>query len=235
MDKRALIARIRSELAAARMLRDAATRDPGISAARVVLRRYQSGRMAHTHQDFLSAAATRAAAQFFLEDVYGAGDLSQRDADLERIVPVMERLLPGAALATVADALALDALSERLDGVMAGRLGVRFDEREYLAVYPKVTARIDRDRQLDLVAALGDSLCKLVRVPLLGATLTAMRKPAKLAGLGELQDFLERGFSAFKTMPDPAYFVRTVVARERRILEAIFAGEAEPFAVGSRP
>ena len=43
--------------------------------------------------------------------------------------------------------------------------------------------------------------------------------------LGELQDFLERGFDAFGKMDDPQEFLSLIVGRERRLLEALFAGD----------
>ncbi len=55
-----------------------------------------------------------------------------------------------------------------------------------------------------------------------------MRKPAQIAGLGELQGFLERGYAAFGAMRGgAAEFVAIVVARERAISEALLAGERD--------
>ena len=57
-------------------------------------------------------------------------------------------------------------------------------------------------------------------------TLKLMRAPALLAGLGELQAFLERGYAAFSAMRGGAgEFVTIVVARERAISEALLAGD----------
>ena len=61
-----------------------------------------------------------------------------------------------------------------------------------------------------------------------------MRKPAELAGLGELQRFLERGYAAFGAMRGGAgEFVTIVVTRERAISEALFAADDD--ALGRRP
>lgn len=51
-----------------------------------------------------------------------------------------------------------------------------------------------------------------------------MRSPAKLANLADLQNFLERGFKAFKGMKRPQDFVTTIVRREKTILENLYAG-----------
>ena len=61
-----------------------------------------------------------------------------------------------------------------------------------------------------------------------GKTLTA-GLAAVLAGWTELQQYLERGFTAFKHMKGADDFMNAIIGRETRILDAIFANEAEPF------
>ena len=104
----------------------------------------------------------------------------------------------------------------QLDTALAARLGPDFDERDYVAAYRETATRAAREQQLRQVESVGNGLCRLVRIPLLGGTLAMMRGPARLAKLGDLQNFLERGFNAFKAMPRPQQFVATIVARERR-------------------
>lgn len=229
MKKHEIIALLRRDLKAAMVERQLASTNPVAANARIALRRFQSARMARTHTDLLASDETRAAAQFFLDDLYGAHDLTQRDADVERIVPMMERLMPVSALQTIAEAIELDALSESLDRAMAEKLGAKFAEEDYIDAYRKTASRADRESQIVHIQSLGDSLCELARVPLIGGTLAMMRGPAKLAGLSELHHFLDRGFSAFKQMRKPKQFVTTIVEREAAILENLYANKAEPF------
>jgi hypothetical protein len=229
MKKEQLVITLAQQLRAVQAERHGARRDPGLLAARTALKTFQSQRLAATHADLLAAADSHDAALFFFEELYGAHDLSQRDADLERIIPTMQRLLPVNALQTITEAIVLDALSERLDTRMALQLGTSFDAAGYIAAYRDATAQADRARQLELVQALGLSLCELVRIPFLSTTLTVMRGPARLAGLGDLQQFLERGFSAFKRMKRAERFVATIVERERQVMSAIYAGHPAPF------
>ena len=56
-----------------------------------------------------------------------------------------------------------------------------------------------------------------------------MRQPARLAGLSALQDFLERGFAAFRGMGGAQTFLATIDERETQILEAIVDGATDPF------
>ncbi len=60
--------------------------------------------------------------------------------------------------------------------------------------------------------------------------LALMRRPARLAGLFALHDFLERGFLAFRNMDGAGEFLATIDRRERELLAAIYAGENAPFA-----
>jgi hypothetical protein len=220
---------LEQQLRAARLERQAAGCDPALASARQALKTFQAARLARTHADLLAAPDTRDAALFFLEELYGAHDLSQRDTDLERIAPTMQRVLPADALQTITEAMRLDALAERLDTAMARLLGPQFTESDYLRAYRSALAPDDRVRQLELIQALGDSLSQLVRVPMLNTTLKLMRGPARLAGLGSLQQFLERGFSSFKRMKQPRAFVAAVAGREQAIMERIYAGHAAPF------
>jgi hypothetical protein len=231
MNKEQLAFRLEQELRAVQAERSGASRDPALAAARTALKQFQSQRLSETHADLLAAPDTRDAALFFFEELYGAHDLSQRDTDLGRIIPTMQRLLPVNALHTITEAIALDALSEQLDSAMARALGEQVDEPSYVAAYREVGTRAQRERQLELVQALGLSLCDLVRVPLLNTTLKMMRAPARLAGLGDLQQFLERGFNAFKRMKKPQDFVSTIVRREGKALENCYAGRRTPFDV----
>ncbi len=66
-------------------------------------------------------------------------------------------------------------------------------------------------------------------IPLIGATLHLARHPARRAGWGELHDFLEHGYSAFKHMGRADKFLRTVQDREMGILDRIFASHPDPF------
>lgn len=209
-------------------LRETADNEPKLEAARQRLRAWQAVRLARTHADLLANARMGLAASFFLTDIYGAEDLSKLDANVRRVVPTMKRVLPAAGLEIVAEAIELEALSEDLDFAMANVLGPRAHELSattYGAAYRKVDRRLDRERQIDLIESLGQSLDRLVHKPFVGTTLSVMRKPAQLAGLSTLQDFLHRGYKAFTKMGPAGEFLALVVGRERKLLAALFEGD----------
>ena len=231
MQKEKLAQQLEQQLRMVAAERAAAKRDPALLSARVALKRYQSARLTQTHADLLANPNTRDAARFFLEELYGSHDLSQRDVDLERIIPTLQKMLSYQSLQTITEAIVLDALSERLDTAMARVLGTDFTEGMYIAAYRTATTRAEREHQLELVQQLGGSLCELVTIPLLAVTLSIMKGPAKLAGLGDLHKFLERGFSTFKKMKKPMQFVETIVGRERQVMAKIYNGRPDPFDV----
>ncbi len=53
-----------------------------------------------------------------------------------------------------------------------------------------------------------------------------MRKPAVLAGLGDLQNFLERGYGAFRAMKGAEDFLGTITSREFELLHEWFGKDA---------
>ena len=55
-----------------------------------------------------------------------------------------------------------------------------------------------------------------------------MRRPAELAGLGELHSFLSRGFEAFRHMAGAEDFLQRIAQREHALMEALFAGDDPP-------
>lgn len=223
MKKQELIKTLEKQLRAVKQERLAARAEPALLEARTALKRYQSARLAATHADLLAAADSHDAAEFFLHELYGSDEVGQRDLDLERVIPTMQRALSYESLHAITEAIMLDALSERLDSAMARELGPTFTDAAYAEAYRRVGMRADRKRQLTLIAGLGGSLSELVQVPLLSLTLAAMRVPARLAGLGRLQQFLERGFDTFRKLDDPKAFVATIVKRERALMEALYA------------
>ena len=215
----------------------AAARETSMSAAaRTALRTYQSARLEASYTDLLASPRYHDAARFFLDDLYGPKEFAQRDEDIARIVPTLVKLLPAAAVATLAQAIELDALSETLDAALLAQLnGAVPSAATYAPAYAACANRPLRGRQLVITTELGASLNRLTKVPLLLTTLKMMSVPARAAGLGQLQRFLERGFSAFKKMGDASDFVATVVGRERAMMEQWFAASQKPHAPHAHP
>lgn len=227
-DRAACAAELVRFLNEARQWRRAAADDPVIGARRQRLRAFQSARLATTHADLLAKADSRQAAEFFLSDLYGPKDLSDRDAEVERILPMMTSMLPVSGLRTLLLAVEVDALSERLDAAMVRVLGSKLDselgEADYASAYREVGERQARFEQIRLIGETGAALDAVARKPLLRGLLKMMRGPAQAAGLGELHSFLFRGFEAFRGLRDAEVFLDTIVTREGALALALYDG-----------
>jgi hypothetical protein len=57
-----------------------------------------------------------------------------------------------------------------------------------------------------------------------------MRFPARAAGFGRLQGFLEEGLFAFREMRDGHAFVAAIKHRESVIMQRLVKGKSDPFA-----
>lgn len=230
-------ARLLAQLERCKSLRGGLHHDPALCQLWKSLSRWQARRLAQTHRDLLDDPRYKPAAEFFLGDLYGPKDLGERERDLERIFPVMKRVLPAQALGTLATALEMNALTQALDMVLARRLMRDFgkeceiSEDLYVAAFRGCDNLEQRQYQIGLIKHLGGELARFVSRRLIHTALLVARGPALATGLGGLQQFLERGFYAFRHMGRPAEFVQTIVSRENEILRRIYAGHPEPFAL----
>jgi len=229
--------RLRDHLTDVRALRDGARADASLQAWRLALRAFQARRLERTYADLLASPRYGPAATFFLSDLYGAKDVAARDEGVARILPMLVRVLPAAALDTIARAVELDALSERLDLALVDELrrhdatgAPAIGDDAYATAYRAAGSRADRERQIALTGEIGAALDRLARKPLLGTALRVMEAPARNAGLGALHDFLARGLDAFRHMRGAGEFLQIIGTRERLINERIYAGACGPFA-----
>ena len=226
---------LRQHLHAAKLLRRLANDAPDAARKRLLLREWQAARLSRSYPDLLASERFGKAAHFFLTDLYGPKDFSSRDEEVERIMPLMLSILPLSALQTLSLAIEVDALTEALDAAMvvelekAGAIDA-IDAEAYASAYRAVGRKHDRERQIDLIQSTGEALDRLAKKPLLTTLLKLMRAPAHLAGLGDLHEFLESGFDAFRHMGDAHEFLDIIETRERRVLENLFSGAARPFA-----
>lgn len=200
------------------------------------VRAWQARRLEASFDRFLLDPQRRPAAQFFLSDVYNDRDFSRRDADIARVMPTMQRLLPEAVLDTLSNAIELGLLTHAFDLRMAQVLERtaprrrRLDASLYAQAYRRTGLPRLRGHQIDLIALVGLGLGRALRTPGLAMLMKLSRGPARAAGLSELQGFLERGFVAFSRLGDVRGFIGEIEADERAVSHRLFAGDPDPFA-----
>ena len=200
-----------------------------------LLRQWQSERLARTYSDLLASSHYGPACRFFLSDLYGQYDLRQRDYDIRQVQHSMRRFLPVRILRSLNLVVELQELTLRLDQtllqVLVDELGMTdaITTELYAEGYRICDNYAERARQIDLIVEVGQEVDQLVHMPFTSATLRITGRPVRLAGWSKLQDFLERGFAAFKTMGSAETFLHIIEQREGQILEKIFRGDPEPF------
>jgi len=198
--------------------------EPSLSTRVQALKRYQQQRFSKTYGDLLASSRYAQATEFFLQELYGPGDFSRRDAQFARVVPALVRIFPSEVVSTVAKLAHLHALSETLDTRMAQLLGSELlNPLHYAQAWQACGLAESRMRQIELTLDVGASLEHLTRKPLLRQALRMMRGPATAAGLPELQNFLENGFDTFKAMKGAQEFLQTIRQRETQLAHALFA------------
>lgn len=202
-------------------------------AALEMLQSWQRNRLTRTYADFLGRDSDAPACRFFLEELYGGMNFRERDQEVARVEPFMTRMLPRKALHALAEALRLQAISLEFDMEMAGllqRRGVsRLEVLVYAETYRECGRRPAREKQILLIRKLGHELKRLVGMPLLVQLLGAARIPARAAGVGLLQAFLENGLRSFRRLSDPDLFVESIYQREWRAMSRLFSGHETPF------
>ncbi|MCC2605908.1 FFLEELY motif protein [Planctobacterium marinum] len=200
--------------------------EDGLNEQLIALRQWQCERLLNSHAEMCKVPKFQVAIQFFVDELYGPKDFSQRDKDIERVVPKMKKWLPDEALESLAVAIHLNALSQELDVAMLRQLnGSEINRDSYAQAYVACNNPTERTLQIDYIEQLGLDLAQVVRLPGIGLILKMARTPAKMAGLATLQEFLENGFTAFKRLGDVQEFIVPVVNKERDIMQQLFAGE----------
>jgi hypothetical protein len=206
--------------------------NPILAGALERLRAWQAARLRQSYADLVKSARYGPAIRFFEQDLYGARDFSRRDADLARIVPMMVRMAPAGVVHCVALAVELNALSQELDLALVEqlpRVDAGFTVGDYCRAYRRAGDVTGRRRQIALIVEVGTALDRYVHKRLVRTSLAMMRRPASVAGLSALQEFLERGFAAFRTMDGADEFLAVVRERETAVHAAIVGGRNDPF------
>jgi hypothetical protein len=223
---------------------DGSAREEGLDARLALLRGWQCERLAKTHADLLADARYGPAFRFFLSDLYAPRDFSKRDQDVERLYALLSRALPAQTLQLLAEVVELNRLTQRLDrvlsDVLAERLGVTdvITTQAYAEGYRLCDNYDERLRQIALIKTVLLQVGDGARLRLVGATMRLARIPAQRAGWGDLYDLLARGYAVFRPLRDVRTFVERIEQRELRLLERIYAADADPFGdapISARP
>ncbi len=201
---------------------------------------WQIERLKASHSDLHRHPRYHEGLNFLLEDLYAPKSFVQRDNDLERVFPVMVKLLPDHLLYTLSLLIELNLLTQRLDDELTlalfGQLGVtHITQENYAQAYRLCNNEHQRRHQIQLIANIGNDLDVYARSKMVSFSLKITHGPAEMAGLASLHDFLSRGFHAFHAMGGVDELLDIIVARETHILKKIYARADSPFSLHDLP
>ena len=209
-----------------------------LDSAITALGRWQAERLRATHWDLYRSQRYQEGLDFLLEDLYAPQAFNQRDDDFERIFPTLVRLLPNGALQTLAWLVELNLISQQMDVALTEALVRdldiapeaigRLSRADYGRGYRCVGDHRKRMRQIELVGLIGRDLERYVSNRALRMALRASRRPAEMAGLGELHQFIREGCDVFQRMEGVDQLLERVVERESWILEQMLTGQPLP-------
>jgi len=203
----------------------------------LLLRNWQVERLSGAYADLRASPRYGLACDFFLDDIYSPASFSNRHDDIDRIYRLAAAVLPAGMLKPIFTTVELYNLTEELDQTLlralVDELGMTdtLTAELYTQGYRVCDNCADRACQIDLLMQAGASIEGLTRFPLVSTTIRVTRMPAKLTGWSEAHGFLERCLTAFKRTKGAKEFWQTVYRREMRILDRIFSGGPDPFAI----
>jgi hypothetical protein len=188
------------------------------------LQTWQTKRLLITHNDLWHSKRFKPAMQFFVDELYGPRDYSQRDIELARVAPKMAKILPNKGLVSLQAALKLNCLSLELDIALVQELGSEEINRgRYFNCYRRCNNQPKREEQIGLLEDLGLDLAQVVNISGISAILMLSRKPAKIAGVKSLHAFLEKGFKSFKKLGEVHDFIDPIINRERALMHSLYS------------
>lgn len=197
------------------------------------LQAWQRQRLANSYRELICQERYSAAGEFFLDELYGGLHFRERDHQMERVLPVMVRMLRDDMIRVLAEAFELQSLSLSFDMDMTAAFQQsgweELNTGRYGEIYRSCGRRSDRERQIALIGRLGMELNELVHHRLVLWLIRTVRGPARAAGFGLLQSFLEHGLQAFRTMGDGTVFIKTIWHNEEQVMQRLFAAEENPF------
>ena len=195
----------------------------------MALKQWQIQRLRTTYADLLATPRYKEAAEFFLEELYGAKDVDQRDTEAQKVAPKLASLLPARAINALLLAVQLEEMAERFDIEMSRTIELPITEENYAEAYRATGTEAERVGQIELADRIGRALEKLAKVPMLSTMLHMMKAPAAMWGLSHLHRFLQRGFDAFVGMRGAREFLEKTNRRELAINQRLFASDPDPF------
>lgn len=207
----------------------------GLSPQMARLREFQCNRIGQTYRDFVAQPQYAPVMDFFLSDLYGARDFTQRDHDATRAHNFLKKFVPAEMLKLATDAIELTEASNALDKTLLDvlirelKFGETLTDSMYAEAYRRCNNYSEREYQIKLLVNVMRDAAKASQMLVASPALRMAKGPMYAAGWVELFDFLDRGRAAFSKVKKPDEFLKAIEERETKIMERIKQGQKKPF------
>jgi len=200
---------------------------PSFVEMKALLQKHQIALLSETYRDLTEDSRWKRLSEFFLTDVYLVGDGSSRNESFMKLSRQFERLLDSSFRQGLGALIELHQLSEKLDDkvsrmLMTMGVGYTLELADYERAYRYVDNYDERIRQLDYIDQTLSFVHQMASRRWMGFVIGTMQATARIAGVSAMVDFLDRGYSAFRSVPDITVFRTTIRSRELARLDRIY-------------
>ena len=200
---------------------------PTFAEMKAVLQKHQIERLQGTYSDLIDNARWKDLAEFFFTDLYVVGDLAERNESFLRLYRHFERIFDTVFLRGIKSLIEFYFLSDTLDDdvtrlLLAMDTGFKLSRDRYERAYRYADNYDDRVKQIAYVEQTLTFVHSMSQRRIVGFLISTMQATARLIGATAMVDFLDRGYVAFRTVPDITYFINTIATRERERLDRIW-------------
>ncbi|HRP69596.1 MAG TPA: hypothetical protein PLY93_08705 [Turneriella sp.] len=191
------------------------------------VRKIQVERLRETYSDFFKDPEYRKIAQYFFEQIYGAGDKASRDAAFNKIYEKLSAAVNAKRIVRVTQLKQLNELTDELDLKIAQEF-LRSNKKRAMTLkdfevcYKALNNKEERTIQLQLLMDTTRFFHKLAHIPLLGFVIKPTQLAAKILGVEYIMDFFMEGYRSFKSVKNAEPFMQAIEDREKAYIQKFF-------------
>ena len=219
--------RLKAYIAKSIELHEEISADPEFARAFADFSAWQKAYIRNEFTHILTDKNLNPAMEFMLNNLAGSS-IAERDKDLQRVLPLAIKTLPGHALEAIANAVHLSAITLEMDIAICRELlksGAEMSdmsERAYWWASREATTLETRLVVIERGRIASEKLDDLMGVRFIGMTIKALKKPAELSGFGGLHTYLHTAYKALKQVPDIPAFLDDIDNTLRALFERVY-------------
>ncbi len=191
---------------------------PDFSTLKHGLQQFQSNRLNETYADLREDSQYAAISDFFFNRLYAPADFTFRDTSIKTLQQTLEGKIYRPIAAAMAKVVKLHELSDRLDDQMVEKMiENHIDAQLTMDQYRTIYCQIDCDERVNQIKMAGDatrSFYHLSRKWMVAISLKTINVASHFLNIGDIMDFINEGYTAFRKIRDIDYFIDTLSSRE---------------------